>query len=1222
MRYLDDQQKIILSASDITQASACQWALMRRLDVLLGHLDKEQVPADNDPMLERAARAGDLHESRLVEKFRAERGADAVVELPRARSGEGVDWVQEMERTRQATLEALRSPAEVVAQAAFFDGDMVGYADFVVKTGKDDQGRDVYEVWDAKLALHVKITALLQLAAYSEQLEKAGIAHSPMVSLVLGDQSHSTHDVRNILPTYRRQKALVRALCDQRMADTEATYWGDPRYVACGRCVVCAPEVERTDSVLLTFGVQKRQADLLHSHGISTLTELAALDPVQSALPGMPRTTLANLASQASVQLVTRRAGTGIPVWRWRDQEALAVLPEPSPGDVFFDFEGDPLDSEAPDWGIDYLFGVWADNAFTAFWADTLEEERQRFDEFIRWLLDRLERYPDLHVYHYAPYERTHLLSLARRHDLHIDTVDNLLRQGVLFDLYPMVRRAVRIGQPSYSIKKLEPLYMEKRNQEGITAGDDSVTQYVRYRFLRADALTETDPVLKEALEAEAATIKTLLLDYNRDDCYSTELLRNWLRDRALEAGVTFHTPEREEKTYTPTSPLYYALRALVEGIDPKDRHPLENAGALAASALGYYRLERQSFWWEHITRLTEEETSAWPETRGTVILDQDTIEVTSGGWSKEPGKKVVSRRLSARGEVAPGTSFSSGSNGAFLFYRASDYPPIVAHGLTPVDGFYVAHNRLDSIEIDGDRITLRERLGADDSEHDILPVAIAPSGPFCTTKQRESVFAWARRLYEAVVSDVPGWIDDDPSLFDHESVVYPTWAPDVAAWMAATAGQDPVPAFPFFDDPAFDVVLRTPPRSRAFPGDHSASASEVMTNALVEMGESYLAVQGPPGTGKTHTGSAVIRTLVIDHGWRVGVVAQSHKTVENVLEAVLDAGVPSEIVGKKRHSADTRPTVPWTDLRESTDAAFPAGGCVIGGTAWDFSHDQRFADRALDLLVIDEAGQFSLANTIAVSRAASRLLLLGDPQQLPEVTMGTHGEPVNTSALGWLSGDSDILPPELGVFLPDTWRMGPELCEVVSDLSYQGRLESVTGEKAPVRHLEGVTPGLTPVPVAHEGNSVVSTEEAERVVDLVRDLLGRPYTDSTLDLYRTAAPLGPEQIIIVAAYNAQVQEIQRRLEAAGLHDVPVGTVDKFQGRQAAVAIVSLAASSAKEVPRGIEFLLMRNRLNVAISRAKWASFLVHSPAIGDHLPTSVAGLESLSGFLKLVEER
>ena len=246
--------------------------------------------------------------------------------------------------------------------------------------------------------------------------------------------------------------------------------------------------------------------------------------------------------------------------------------------------------------------------------------------------------------------------------------------------------------------------------------------------------------------------------------------------------------------------------------------------------------------------------------------------------------------------------------------------------------------------------------------------------------------------------------------------------------------------------------------------------------------------------------------------------------------------------------------------------------GYVVGGTAWDLTSTRRVGRGQLDLVVVDEAGQFSLAKTLACSVAGDRLLLLGDPQQLPQVSQGTHPDPVDASALGWLIGDEPVLPAELGYFLETTWRMHPALTEPVSRLSYAGQLRSEATVTA-ARPLDGVEPGLHVRLVDHHDNSTWSPEEAVVVRDLVHDLLGRTWHDPQERGPDGAPvgprPLGPADVIVITPYNGQVGQLRRTLDDAGLADVPVGTVDKFQGQEAAVAILSLAASSHSDVSRG-----------------------------------------------------
>jgi uncharacterized protein len=417
------------------------------------------------------------------------------------------------------------------------------------------------------------------------------------------------------------------------------------------------------------------------------------------------------------------------------------------------------------------------------------------------------------------------------------------------------------------------------------------------------------------------------------------------------------------------------------------------------------------------------------------------------------------------------------------------------------------------------------------------------------------------------------------------------------------------LPALP--DTAIIDILLRRNPRTRGGDGlPHTGDAAADITAALLDLESSYLAVHGPPGTGKTFTAARIVAGLVNSHGWRVGVVAQSHAVVENLFCDLIDAHVDPKRIAKKDCPAD----VPWQEIDKDDYAAFISAneGCVIGGTAWDFANATRVDAGSLDLLVIEEAGQFCLANTIAVARAARNLMLLGDPQQLPQVSQGAHPEPVDCSALGWLVEGHRTLPAQRGYFLDQSYRMHPAVCAPVSRLSYDGRLHSAEHITA-ARHLDGYPPGVWTLPVQHAGNSTNSPEEAEAIVSEIGRLLGATWTDE-----KGSRALGLADVLVVAPYNAQVAQLRDYLDAAGLHGVDVGTVDKFQGRQAPVVFVSMTASSIDDVPRGITFLLNRNRLNVAVSRAKYASIIVRSPTLTEYLPSSPDGLVELGAFLSL----
>lgn len=1166
--------RVYYSASDLKSAVECEWALMRKLDAKLGRT--ELIEDATDAMLERAAELGNKHEEWQLAKFQAELGDGvAVIDTSETRA----DPVK-LAAKHDETLAALREGKDVVFQATFLDlpegsrTGFVGFADFLVR---DESG--AYEVWDTKLARKARVTALLQLAAYGDQLRRLGIPVSERTVLLLGNREPSEHKMSDIEPVFHDRVARLIAMIEQRWQngspEDAPLPWGAPGYTACGRCEWCTPQVEAAHDVILVAGMRTTQRTRLAAAGIHTVEQLAAST---GAVEGIGTPTLEKLRAQATMQLKAPPQIEGQPPrveFELASKAALSELPPPDTGDIFFDFEGDPLwTADGTDWGLDYLWGVvYLDQGaerFFPIWAHDREEEKAALLEFLTYVQERRRTHPGMHIYHYADYERAHLLQLSARYGVGEAILDELLTEDVFVDLYPIVRRAVRISENSYSIKRLEPLYMGTELRTGdLKKGDESIQFYVDYTQFRDDGDDE-------AAEAKLEQIRV----YNEYDCVSTHRLRDWMLALAELHEVTPLLPDVQEKTPEKDidrqeSIVRDRLYAHIDGIPNAERSDDERALALAAAAIEYHRREEKSYWHDHFFR-QKHEPEEWAETRDVMLVDEARV-VTD--WHRKTDRaRGDSRIIRLAGVVAPGSSLREGGE-PYVMYRDAPWPEIC--GIVK-PGYRGEHNRGDGIlavENVGERtiVTLDEYAGVGLATWPELPVALTPGSPVPTAAQRSAILAWGGGLAESL------------------------------------------PAFP--SGSALDILRRVPPRTTDGAGLSPVGIDGVpaaIVDSLERLDDSYLAVQGPPGSGKTYVGSKVIAHLVLELGWRVGVVAQSHEVIENLLRRVQDEGVPGERIGKKPPTGGYAVEPDWTVLPKNEDippfiAAHHAEGFVLGGTAWDFANAGKVERGALDLLVIDEAGQYSLANTIAVSVAAKRLLLLGDPQQLPQVTTGTHPEPIDTSALGWLSHGHDVLPAELGYFLAESWRMHPELCRAVSDLSYESRLHSHPSTLE--RHLDGADPGLHPVPVDHAGNSIESPEEAAAVLEIVQRHLGMPWRDP--DKGRDDV-IRPSDLIVVAPYNAQVDLLRRTLDDAGLAAVPVGTVDKFQGQEAAIAIVSLTASSAADVPRGISFLLQRNRLNVGISRGKWAAYLVHSPALRDYLPHTPQGLAELSGFIRL----
>lgn len=703
-----------------------------------------------------------------------------------------------------------------------------------------------------------------------------------------------------------------------------------------------------------------------------------------------------------------------------------------------------------------------------------------------------------------------------------------------------------------------------------------------------------------------------------------------------------------------------------------------EFEAAMLLSMANYHRRERAPFWREHIRRL-EDGPAAWVASRDYAHLDRvqvlsvehahallstpadlealaaamkEPAEVPDApGWYRVRGAQV--RLLRARIEADPSLVIAPSDHAVFCAYEAGLSPQIALDRMESQLNYFRASNPGERVpaelaatgffgvrvlavaqggfgaEPEGSEesaeestgefleVLLQERIRVKDEPHRALPSGIGPGDPVSTAT-----------IEAALQSDVHGLLFNGALMpGDSEETPAPSRTlPSVLDAAASLTGVESASA---------DLLFRRAPRMKKgasnaknaenlprevdFPGSNLPTVDAVHA-AVRALDHSYVAVQGPPGAGKTFLASHVIARLVAE-GAKVGVVAQSHAVIENLMLACcardgFDVSRAVRLRGKS-----VTPDAPWSEVSDAelTELISGEGGLLFGGTVWDYVSERRVPAGSLDVLVVDEAGQFSLTNTVAAARAARSVLLLGDPQQLPQVSTGVHPYPVDVSALGWLSDGAAALNPRFGYFLGESWRMDSALCERVSWLSYDGALASAAATSG--RALQGVAPGVVSYPVEHAGCSVRSVQEAQAVVDCVRELLGSEWVPAAGAEPR---PLAAEDCIVVAAYNAQVDCVREALVAAGLADssgagVRVGTVDKFQGQEAAVVLVSLA-SSRVDSGRGAGFVLSPNRLNVAVSRGQWRAVLVHSPLVARSVPQDVEEVLALSGFAGLVE--
>ncbi len=799
--------------------------------------------------------------------------------------------------------------------------------------------------------------------------------------------------------------------------------------------------------------------------------------------------------------------------------------------------------------GLEYLFGAVGDREFTPFWAHSRAQERRAFEEFVDFAAARVAEHPGSHVYHYTPYEVTAIKRLAAVHGTREETVDHLLRSGAVVDLHAVVRKALRVSQRSYSIRHLEPLYQP--GARGKTAVSD-VEAYEEYLALAQSGEPQrADEVLRRIGEN------------TEDDCVSAQRLFEFLHRVRAEADIDVPEPAEESAEDA-------LLRAAEEDVAAERR--AERAAQLAA--------------------LVDPLLDGLPDDPGRFTADERAraLLAASVGYHRRetnPAWWEYFRRLAAplgdlevdtacavpvsleAGEWVPPAGRARTAKRTLLLACDPDRPHPFApgddvrlrYGDTARDAKVVAASAVE--------LTLEESSPPDATTND-RPSAVLPGSPVRPSPKDEAVADLARLV-----------VDTLPELPRH---------------------------------PGVDLLRRTPPRLRG--GAALPEPGEDLVATVIEAVEaldgSALAVQGPPGAGKTYLAGRLIARLV-RAGRTVAVTSTSHKAVENVLSAAKKSA--PELPCAKRAKKTPDPAAPWDQpksnpalvkWREEHDT-----GHLVGGTAWTFAN-VAVREEPFDLLIIDEAGQFALADALAVSMCAKNVLLLGDPQQLPQVVQGTHPAGAEASALGHLIGDADIMPASLGYFLDETRRMHPAVCEPVSNLSYAGRLHA--HPSAADRALDGVVAGLYLAEVEHQGNTTRSVAEAAEVVRLVSEVHGRLWTD-----HGAARPLGDHDILVVAPYNLQARTVTRALEEAGFPGVRVGTVDRFQGQEAPVVIATMTSSSAVDLPRGLDFLLSRNRLNVALSRAQALAVLVCSPRLVEADIRTVDQLRLVAGMIGLM---
>jgi uncharacterized protein len=1054
------------------------------------------------------------------------------------------------------TLSVIQARAPIIYQAALGSGQFAGFADFLILDGSDK-----YQVWDTKLARSPKPHYAIQLCCYSEMFaEMTGEQIPEKLGIILGTKDRVEYRVEDFIHYYRCLKANFLSMQDSfrgNLADRP-----EPLPMADhGRWTSYAEKFfDDTDQLVRVAGITTGQIKKLRKAGIATMTDLG--DASGRSVPKLAADSFEKLVAQARLQCQTRADRLKRP----NSAAQYEVLPQVGANGESVGLAALPPEHLADVFfdiegypllpgGLEYLFGVCFVNEQTG----ALE-----FNDW--WAHDRNEE--KLAFEGFIDWVFVRWKSNADMHIYHyaayeVSTVRRL-----------STRHDTRQDEVDALLRNEVFVDLYQTVRHGLRIGENSYSiksvEHLYRPSRSTEVATAVDSIVQYAHWMESgqprgwpdSPILKGIRDYNEDDCRSTAELLQWLRTVADENNINVthsFAIAAGAATLTPMPSKVLPLEVVtrLETI-AKLREKGDEFSIVLADLLDFHRREEKPMWW----RMFDRAVATAEEIRD----DSGCIQGVRAIGSPTPEKLSQVQTYS---------------------FDPSQECKLAADGKTSVMFTYDLEGKFTLAALDTSQGTLQLKIGS-------------------------------KGLKEKFGGSFPRL----GSLIPYEYVqaaAIQTALTEIA--MKHLAGNLHFPVAALLGRTAPTTILQS-------AGEAAIDAAVRVTSS---MSGGCLVIQGPPGTGKTYTAARVIHVL-LSAGKAVGVASNSHKAVVHLLiecgKAATEAG--SYLQGVKAGGEKegplfgNNPALRYVESNKEARATYTNG--VVGGTAWLFTLPEW--EGALDFLFIDEAGQVSLANAVAMARCAKNIVLLGDQMQLEQPIQGTHPGDAGLSSLQYALKDlrtsvpdlpafHAVVPSDYGLFLGESRRMHPSVCRFISESIYESRLGSHpdcarqrVALKPNVQGVIAMESGVAFVGVEHDGNIQQSDEEVERVTSIYQELLGRPYTASD----GVTKPLALQDFLFITPYNAQV----RALQAALPDGARVGSVDKFQGQEAPVCILSLCSSYGDYGSRGLAFILDRNRVNVAISRAKCLAVVVADPRIASVAAGSIDEMMLINIFCKL----
>jgi uncharacterized protein len=1053
------------------------------------------------------------------------------------------------------TLEAMKTGAPFIYQAALEGDTFFGYADLLERVpGESNLGDFHYQPLDMKISVTPKPTAIIQLCAYADALQSIQGCLPKELRVITRDGEEHRYATDRFFSFYKFFKKRFIEFHKSFNLETQPLPQKNEEHRDWS--IYARKVLHEKDDIQLTARIRRNHVEALKGEGISTLTALSKIGPLLK-IEGLPAETLKTLQHQAELQVKSREAGKllyEILPHQAGQRIGLAMLPDPHPQDLFFDMEGYPILGKN---GLEYLYGIAARGSgkteYKEIWAKKIDQEFDAFSKFMKYAHALWLKNPGMHIYHYGHYEPSTLKRLMGRYGRHESHMDDLLRAEVFVDLYQVVLQGLRIGAFSYGLKAIEKLYYPERETE-ISSGAESAIEFSHY------------------LETGEEKFLDKIRDYNRDDCYSAKDLESFLREIKESRRIAYVPSQSEEwhaREADPDSIREQCSRRAQEllagipiekrGLSFEQAYPGDSGfyiQELLAHMLDFHRREDNPDWWEYFRR-----KDLAPEQ----LYD-------------EPSVLFGVRFIASNSEGHFECKFDSRQDCKFK----EDDEVLILENNNPFESLEIVEwNQLEgSLTLSGKRIEI-------------------PSGPFTLAPAKSNI------KKDALLASLL----EQANQFNIAHIDYGL-RPSVC-----------------------DLLLRRPPKiAGIIPGEPIIEAGEDVVDgsirAVTNMEGGCLCIQGPPGSGKTTTASKMIASL-LRSGKSVAISSNSHKAISNLLKKV-DLQCES-------NRSFCRP-VKLTSVRKLEEESLEYSDCIIpvrssstsinvlfgssakplyregpanlvGATAFYFCKEEH-VDR-FDYLFIDEATQVCLPNLVAMARCSQNIMLMGDQMQLEAPSQGTHPGDSGHSGLVHLTHGKPVIAAHEGIFLPVTYRMHSRVNDVVSSLFYNNELKShrdndtqqIIWKKS--QEVKLPSSGVIFYPVEHSGNTHGSKEEAQVLKEIMDAALNSKWTNKSGKMQN----LTKADILVVTPYNFQVSLLKQHLGT----DARIGTVDIFQGQEAPLVLVSLCASTIQDAPRGISFLLQRNRMNVAISRAKCLSVVVGSPLLFDGKPSTTNNIELLN---------